>query len=239
MVALDTSFNISAPSNEVEALPTAKLVDITLNVTVPAVSPGTVYFTRAILPNNTLGDWSPSATALTASTATLRTTTFTLEDGVKVEFKFTRGSWETVEKDAAGDEIANRSFTVDYGTDGTQVVNLTVESWRDPLVIAFTPPDGSILSPQDALVTFTWSKDLPTGAVLAGEVTSGGIPVAGTLSYDSPTRTVTFTPDAPLPFTHMYTVTVSGQAAGGDIQQVSTTWSFWVGYRYWFPVINR
>lgn len=45
-----------------------------------------------------------------------------------VEFKFTRGTWATVEGNATGAFLPNRSFTF-KGT--PQVINLTVQSWED------------------------------------------------------------------------------------------------------------
>lgn len=44
-----------------------------------------------------------------------------------IEFKFTRGDWSSVEADAAGNDIENRSFT--YGRKDT--LFLKVKSWRD------------------------------------------------------------------------------------------------------------
>lgn len=236
VLAIDTSFNHSTPSNELEATAQAKMVQVTLNVTVPDVSPGTVYFSRNINPNHTLGDWNPSGTALSDAGGNLRTTTFTLEEGVRVEFKFTRGSWDTVEKDAAGQEISNRVFTVTYGPGGTQVVDLAVESWRDPLVVAFTPPDGT-LQDEAPTITFTWSKPIPAGSALAGVLTTGNKVVPGSLDYDDATRTVTFTPTVPLPSGRMYTFTVSGQAAGGDTQQVPVSWRFGITpFKLWMMI---
>jgi predicted alpha/beta superfamily hydrolase len=46
----------------------------------------------------------------------------------KVDFKFTRGSWATVEGNANGGYLPNRSFTFN-GT--PQVINLTIQSWED------------------------------------------------------------------------------------------------------------
>lgn len=44
------------------------------------------------------------------------------------EFKFRRdGSWDKVEKDAAGGEVDNRLFTYEAG----EVVNITIASWAD------------------------------------------------------------------------------------------------------------
>ncbi len=43
-------------------------------------------------------------------------------EGTAIQFKFTRGSWETVEKGANGEEIPNRTFT--YGNNDTVFVNI-------------------------------------------------------------------------------------------------------------------
>jgi len=47
--------------------------------------------------------------------------------GTKINFKFTRGSWATVEKGQAGEEIANRTFT--FGS--TNSVDFTIANWAD------------------------------------------------------------------------------------------------------------
>ncbi|MET0397721.1 MAG: alpha/beta hydrolase-fold protein [Longimicrobiaceae bacterium] len=56
----------------------------------------------------------------------------TLPDSVRgpVEFKFTLGSWETVEVDSAGGGVANRSFTVP--ATGAATYAGAVAAWRDP-----------------------------------------------------------------------------------------------------------
>ncbi len=45
-----------------------------------------------------------------------------------LEFKFTRGSWPTVEGNAAGTYLPNRTFNY---TGGAQTLNLTILSWED------------------------------------------------------------------------------------------------------------
>ena len=45
-----------------------------------------------------------------------------------VEYKFTRGSWPTVEGNATGSFLPNRSFT---HTNTPQTINLTIQSWED------------------------------------------------------------------------------------------------------------
>ena len=47
--------------------------------------------------------------------------------GTTIEFKFTRGSWATVEKGIDGEEIPNRQFTIG----NTDTVYFTVHNWAD------------------------------------------------------------------------------------------------------------
>ncbi|MHC1776454.1 MAG: alpha/beta hydrolase-fold protein [Lentimicrobium sp.] len=48
-------------------------------------------------------------------------------EGTVLKFKFTRGSWETVEKGAAGEEIADRTFTFGNGS----TISVTILNWAD------------------------------------------------------------------------------------------------------------
>lgn len=48
-------------------------------------------------------------------------------NGETIQFKFTRGSWDNVEKDTDGEEIGNRSYT--FGNGGT--VDITIHNWAD------------------------------------------------------------------------------------------------------------
>jgi predicted alpha/beta superfamily hydrolase len=47
--------------------------------------------------------------------------------GTVIKFKFTRGSWTTVEKGSSGEEIPDRSFTFGNG----ETVNITILQWAD------------------------------------------------------------------------------------------------------------
>lgn len=47
--------------------------------------------------------------------------------GTVIKYKFTRGSWATVEKGASGEEIANRTYT--FG--GAAVVDVSILNWAD------------------------------------------------------------------------------------------------------------
>jgi hypothetical protein len=59
------------------------------------------------------------------------TITFTGQEFTQLEYKFTLGDWDHVEKDGSCGEIGNRQLTLSYGTTGTQIVNDTVPNWRN------------------------------------------------------------------------------------------------------------
>src|SRR5690606_33528118 len=108
--------------------------------------------------------WDPGAAAgaMTKVDATHWTKTLEILDGSQIQFKFTRGNWESEEKEADGNtEIPNRTLYVSYGTGGEQAVNLTVENWRDPIVTAHTPEAGAVDVPVDSVVTVRWNQEMP------------------------------------------------------------------------------
>ena len=74
-----------------------------------------------------LGAWNGSGVTLEKSADGLWRARVALPAGTAFEFKCTRGTWETVEKDAAGGEIANRRGVASAGDD---TVRVTVAAWR-------------------------------------------------------------------------------------------------------------
>jgi hypothetical protein len=223
LLAFDSSFNRSAPSNTVQATAEPRLVAVTFNVTVPGSTPGTVYIAGSI---PEFGPWDPGLVPLTQVDSTTWTYSLNLLDGTAVEYKFTRGNWETVEKEADGNtEIPNRALTVDYGQSGTQVVNVTVANWRDPYVVSHTPASEATDVPLDATVSVVWNQAMDPASDF--EVAGPAGPLGGTFGYDDASFSLTFTPTLSLVENSVYTVTVAGQSdAAGDGQQVATQWSF-------------
>ncbi len=135
--ALDDSFNRSGNSNEVSATAQVRTVNVTFNVTVPATTDATgrsVYIAGFLdrLDGN-LPQWDPGGVVLTHVDATHWTITLTGKENTYIEYKYTLGDWEHVEKNASCGEIANRTLTLSYGTDGTQIVNDVVPNWRNVL----------------------------------------------------------------------------------------------------------
>ena len=95
----------------------------TFRVEVPASTPGgdLVYIA---------GDfqgWNPGnpAYALTEQPDGTWEITLTFTDGAPIQYKFTRGSWATVEKGPSGEEIPNRLHT----PQGNEILEQTVANW--------------------------------------------------------------------------------------------------------------
>jgi glycosidase len=140
VLAIDQSFNRSAPSSEVSATAELRTVTITFNVTVPASTDGTG---RPVTIAGTLSrldggypDWTPGVVELTRIDATHWRFIATTLESTALEYKYVIASdvgdaWAYVEKDATCSEIGNRLLTVSYGLNGTQTVNDTVLNWRN------------------------------------------------------------------------------------------------------------
>ena len=133
--AVDTSFNRSALSAEVSATAQLRTVSLVFTVTVPATTDATgrsVYIAGFLdRLDGGLPPWDPGGVALTRVDATHWTITLTGTEGTQIEYKYTLGDWEHVEKDGACGEIGNRLLTLSYGASGTQTVNDTVQNWRN------------------------------------------------------------------------------------------------------------
>ena len=97
---------------------------ITLKITtIPTNTPAgaTIYVAGSF------NDWKPGLTPMVKDGE--GNYTYTVPEGTGVlEYKFTRGAWASVEGDASGNEIGNRTATF---TGAAQNLNLKVLSWKD------------------------------------------------------------------------------------------------------------
>ncbi len=128
--AVDYALNQSAYSNQVNGIPAPRTVTVTFNVTVPASTPGnkTVYI---VGDNSAIGNWgNPQTVALTKMSATLWKIDLSLLETTQLQYKYTLGTWDNVEKDLTCSEVSNRSLTVS-GQGATQSVSNTVVNWRN------------------------------------------------------------------------------------------------------------
>jgi glycosidase len=131
VTAQDTVFNRSWYSAPATGTAQQRQVAVTFNVTVPANTPmsDTVHIAGSF--PSPYPTWDPGGLPMTRDDATHAHITLTLAEGYALEYKYTRGSWATVEKDASCQEIANRTLTIAYGPGGTQTVTDTVANWVD------------------------------------------------------------------------------------------------------------
>ena len=98
---------------------------LTIRLSVPAATPAGA----AIYVAGTFNSWNPAAAGYRL-TAQGTQYAITLPDSVRgpVAFKFTLGSWETVEVTASGGDVSNRSFMVP--ATGAATYEGTVAAWR-------------------------------------------------------------------------------------------------------------
>ncbi len=127
VVAQDTSYNASAPSASLGVTAEERIVEVTFTAVLPSHTPAedTIY-----IAGNFQG-WDPAADPMTPVDASTWTITLEFEGATDLEYKFTRGSWEAVEKDENCGEIPNRRLAVEYTADGTMTATGAVEKWRD------------------------------------------------------------------------------------------------------------
>jgi len=129
--AVDNAANSSPPSNEASAVPQNRLVHVTFVVTAPSTTPsGATLYIAGNQPE--ICNWCNTHTvALTKGGDGKWRVTIDFLEGTSVEYKFTLGTWDYVEKDAACGEIANRAVRVAGDTSGAQAVDNTVLNWRN------------------------------------------------------------------------------------------------------------
>jgi len=204
-------------------------VAVTFRVLAP---PGTPPDATLYVPGNIdqLGPWDPAKQAMVNRGNGIWEATVSVLDGTDIQYKYTRGSWETVEDWGSITGTNNRSVTVDggitqkmlvddtatsWGAPGVPDTHLAIQYWRDPLVVS-TAPAGGGSGPAPAAVTMKFERDIqPTGADYTGSVTvtgpAGG--VAGSAAETDP-GTLVWTPAAALG-AGSYSVSVSGVSSTG------------------------
>lgn len=108
------------------ALPVgSRAATVTFMVRVPATPAGARVFISGNI--DALGPWNAAGMELGELGGGLYAITLELPDAFDFEYKFTRGTWETVEKGSGFDEIENRRL--DRASDAT--VSVDVANWRD------------------------------------------------------------------------------------------------------------
>ncbi|MFC5468963.1 carbohydrate binding domain-containing protein [Cohnella suwonensis] len=99
---------------------------LTIVLAVPANTPATADVYMA----SSLGNWDAANASykLTKQADGTYQITLPFSAGTSFEFKFTRGAWSSVEANADGSDISNRTYTT---SGGAQTIDLTAQRWKD------------------------------------------------------------------------------------------------------------
>ncbi len=102
---------------------------VAVPVTFRVIAPNSTPAGAALYVAGSFQGWNPGSAAhrLADLGGGLHEITLDLAAGTALEFKFTRGDWARVEKGFAGEELANRAWTVD----GPATLQRTVTRWAD------------------------------------------------------------------------------------------------------------
>ena len=108
------------------ALAAAASVEVTFVVTPPAATPaGATLWISGGVPE--LGSWSGAGLRLAPRADGSHAGSVRVERGTLLEFKATRGSWDTVEKGPGGEELSNRTHRAEAG----DTIRVEVARWRE------------------------------------------------------------------------------------------------------------
>lgn len=121
-ISLVTPNTVAQPASDNSATAT-----LTWSVRVPD---GTPSDTDLFIAGNIaqLGPWQPDTFRMTRSESGRYTAQLKLPVGTELEYKFTRGSWSSVEKSSDGSEIPNRRLRVEKDS----VVEIQIAAWAKP-----------------------------------------------------------------------------------------------------------
>jgi hypothetical protein len=123
----------------------------------------------------------------------------------------------------AGSGFPNRTFqAANYYVD----VQFMDGSTITPTVVSGSPGANAQYVPVTVHPSMVFSKTMNPATVTMTLTTSTGTAVPGTVGYSGATRTVTFTPTAPLNTASQYTATAQGQDLTGNPVGGGNTWTF-------------
>jgi hypothetical protein len=235
---VDTSFNVSEPSDPIELTAEVTTALTTFRVRVPAETPpDELVYIAGDNPDVFGAPWDPAYLSMTNMGDGIWEWQVELLDGQVLQYKYARGSWDRVEQWGTISGMANRRVQITRLEDGTALVDntstewesdapdetLAVQTWRDPLVMSTIPAADSAGAVETVQATFAIGvlADDPNAVIVVTD--EAGETVPGSVTGDSP-ETYTWTPDAPLE-PGAYTATVFNVEATIAMQK-PYVWSF-------------
>ena len=99
-----------------------------------------------------------------------------------------------------------------------------------PSVTAVSPSSGAGSIATNTTITATFSKPMNSSTIAFAVTDPNNTGVAGSVTYDSTSKTATFTPSAALAAGTLYTVAVTGKDTNGNSISPATNWNFRTAY---------
>lgn len=208
VVSIDAAYN-RTDSNIVSVTPNVVPVNVTFQTTVP-------YYTGTDFPVYLAGDlpgasWNPGAPdyQMTYKGNNVWEKTITLEEGMQIQYKYAKGSWDRVEKDMNGQEVNNRLLVVRDSGNGTMLVQDNVDRWRDMNLVVTEPANGTTTTQTQITVT---GNAIPNSTVTVNntpvtQAANGDFSTVVPLQLGTNEITVSFTADGFATATKKITVT--------------------------------
>ena len=222
--------SVTVPANAASAVPTNTRISAAFSEAMAAssVNASTFQVTDTTLATPVAG----TVTYTVAShTAVFRPTTTPLAGGHLFTARITAAA-----TDLAGNGLAGDAAALPAASDHvwTFTTSLTADATA-PTVAAISPSDGSSGNCLTKTVTATFSEPMDPATLTASSftVTAGGVPVAGTVSYDSAAMLATFVPDDAAGFapntSFVVTVTTAATDLAGNPLAADKVWGFATG----------
>lgn len=203
-----------SPANGAVGVSTSATVSVTFS---EALDASTINATSFTLRATASGTVIPGTVVYNAAT---RVATFTPTSPLATNTAFTVTIAGTV-RDVAGNQLGT-TFQSMFTT-GDNV---------PPTVVSTTPLDLATNVSPAVVLSATFSEAMDPASINAMtftlRVTATGAPVAGTVAYNAPTTTATFTPSSPLAggTTYTATITTGAKDAAGNGLASARTWTF-------------
>lgn len=212
------SDNTQIPPEVISVSPADGEVDVAIVGTVITATFNKAMNTTSFTGNFTLSTGGTPVPGTVGNSGT-QTATFTpsaeLSNSTLYKATLTTG----VEDAGGAPLLADYSWEFTAGLDTTPPTILSTNPITDS---GFTdpPPDPTVDVPVDTVVTVTFSEDMAPASITASsfnlqiwsDAAADYILIAGTVSYDSPSQTATFTPDTDFPYSTWISLVVQNTA---------------------------
>lgn len=221
---------VTLPANAASAVPTNTRITAAFSEAMAASSVSAATFQ---VTDTTKGTTVPGSVtySVASRTAVFTPTTMPLAGGDLFTARITAAA-----TDLAGNGLAGNPAALPAASD--HVWTFTTATTTDataPTVSAISPIDGSTGNCLTKTVTATFSEAMDPSTLTTGSftVTAGGVPVAGTVSYDSAAMLATFVPSNAAGFapntTFVVTVTTAATDLAGNPLAADKVWGFTTG----------